>query len=599
MPLKKKAHWEWQNDANRWIRYAAKDSAKMEEAYQAERTVLRTTELSFNADFGSLYHYNFGTMTQLNTESRTKRDIRRVAVKAKAKAKAKGRAKAKAKALSKKRRAVDKDEDEDESDEDECESDASMDEDAECESEMVEDKELTKKNAKAFTMLTKPMNIGNAVWDGCEADLITAIDQGIDVLQQLLNDVVSIAESSKDTPVALASAPAASSAGSEGSIVTVAGLSGRSIDIALSPASTVSDLKSKVASWLDLLPCQFLLMQGVSRLADHEEVSVSGGALQAVVRNVPEEARALAVDLVCCARASKKAGLKLALDCVSPPAGLAGALHRLSKFAAKYLLRTAPVDPDLGMWAARILDGVHWDSLSGLGFYKGIHKDMIDKEGQRMGIDPPLLLLGCALRASDGGESAAAVFCQLCFGERWCAATVGVALMGPCGSSVPGVGSSLAAAFRHTIASGTEAAACDVLCACICAATVESHCSLPLALAGMAGAAALAWKEGGRPEPEVRAMAGALLAVLLDSLWPGRGKDRDKTTKAAEEVLLKDLVSAGLANPTTKKIVPAINAELQQSELCKSLGYGGIDDISCGDYKHEVGSENRPSSWPL
>jgi len=322
--------------------------------------------------------------------------------------------------------------------------------------------------------------------------------------------------------------------------------------------------------------------------------------IDVVVRNVNQEAKGLASELARCSRALQQAGIDLSLPGVDA-AGIPGVLHRLYAFASKPLLQATVVDCDFGMWAARIMERLDFSALSELGLYLGVRE--IDEEGQRLGLEPPLMLLGHALKASDGGISAAALFVRLCYGERWCAATVGEAFMGHSwrhdevrGSAILGVGSSLAQEFRDTIAKGPEAAALDCLCTCILASTVDHQCSVPILLAGMAGSAAAAWKEGGRKEPEVQGMAAALLVTLLDRLWPERGYEQGPRTEAAEEIFLKDLVNAGLADPSTKNLTPFAAEKLTEEQVNEFLGFE-FDEIRCGFYDHTVGSESRPSSW--
>ena len=51
----------------------------LNEAYKTPMTIFKTTDLSFNKDYGTLYHFDFSDMLQINTESKKKRVIRRTA----------------------------------------------------------------------------------------------------------------------------------------------------------------------------------------------------------------------------------------------------------------------------------------------------------------------------------------------------------------------------------------------------------------------------------------------------------------------------------------------------------------------------------------
>jgi len=71
------AVWEWWTDECKWSPYAEEDAALLEEAYASGMTPFSTKKLSFNKGFGSLYIFDFGVMTQVNTDSSTSRKIRR------------------------------------------------------------------------------------------------------------------------------------------------------------------------------------------------------------------------------------------------------------------------------------------------------------------------------------------------------------------------------------------------------------------------------------------------------------------------------------------------------------------------------------------
>merc|ERR1712216_315789 len=178
----------------------------------------------------------------------------------------------------------------------------------------------------------------------------------------------------------------------------------------------------------------------------------------------------------------------------------------LYSLAANTLLPAASLDADFGMWAARILDGLTWDDFSELRLYDGVGKHQRKKNKKASSNPtPPMVLLGQALSASDGGVAAAGVFVNLGDGERWCAHTVGQALQ---------ESSSLADAFNSAIENGCECVARDLLEICLDAAEVDSNCAAPLVLAGMARTAAMAGQK--RSEWEVRVLAAALLTSMLD-----------------------------------------------------------------------------------
>ncbi|CAE8654321.1 unnamed protein product, partial [Polarella glacialis] len=69
--------WQFQDDGDAWVSFATVDSDMLEEAFSAGRKVLRTIDLSFNKGHKTLYHFDFKAMTQLNTESKNKRTLRR------------------------------------------------------------------------------------------------------------------------------------------------------------------------------------------------------------------------------------------------------------------------------------------------------------------------------------------------------------------------------------------------------------------------------------------------------------------------------------------------------------------------------------------
>ena len=79
-------HWEWRSDEDKWVSYEFADNTMIEARYAANDLKFKTTKLSFNAEWNTMYEYdlssktNDGTMVQRNTESGTVRKLRRLQV---------------------------------------------------------------------------------------------------------------------------------------------------------------------------------------------------------------------------------------------------------------------------------------------------------------------------------------------------------------------------------------------------------------------------------------------------------------------------------------------------------------------------------------
>lgn len=418
------------------------------------------------------------------------------------------------------------------------------------------------------------------VWRGPIEDVELALDAAMDALMGLYDEITSVATKPLDAARSEVSKEAACE-------VTVTRPSGESLSFAFDQESTTSEVKSRVASELRTWPCEVVLMKDDRIVKDDEILSSVGKVFSLVSRNVMAEAKAIVEELACSIRLMK---IKMKGVPQVPAA------RRLFEFAAGPLLKAVLVDRDFGMWAARVLDGLSWEDLSELGFYDSA----LDNSR------PPLMLLGLALGASDGGVAAAAIFVRLCDGERWCAHTVGQALQGTKDPGPafgkPGEGSALAHAFREAIREGSEMVARDILAACVGIAEVDSNCAAPVVLAGIAPAAAFAWKE--RVEPEVRTLAGGLLTSLLDSLWPGRGNEL-KGNKKATRVLIEAMIESGLTEPPaqdTCDTTPVLaSAEfLTVGAIFERLGHDArsacIQDLFL-DYEYKTDSPNRPLAW--
>lgn len=74
----KGAVWEWK-DGSEWKEFAAADSEMLEKMYKSlgAKAKFTTTEFSFNKEFQTLYELNYEKMTQVNSETKKKREIRR------------------------------------------------------------------------------------------------------------------------------------------------------------------------------------------------------------------------------------------------------------------------------------------------------------------------------------------------------------------------------------------------------------------------------------------------------------------------------------------------------------------------------------------
>lgn len=70
--------WEWK-DGTDWKAFADADSEMLEVAYKTKgvKAKFNTTDFSFNAGYDTVYEVNFEKMTQINKESKKRRDIRR------------------------------------------------------------------------------------------------------------------------------------------------------------------------------------------------------------------------------------------------------------------------------------------------------------------------------------------------------------------------------------------------------------------------------------------------------------------------------------------------------------------------------------------
>jgi hypothetical protein len=67
------AHWEWVPDEGGSVPYAYVDSAMLEREFQANKLRFKTTALSFNSEYQTVYIFDFDEMIQINTESGTRR----------------------------------------------------------------------------------------------------------------------------------------------------------------------------------------------------------------------------------------------------------------------------------------------------------------------------------------------------------------------------------------------------------------------------------------------------------------------------------------------------------------------------------------------
>eukprot|EP00414_Alexandrium_minutum_P005118 CAMPEP_0113821770 /NCGR_PEP_ID=MMETSP0328-20130328/1906_1 /TAXON_ID=39455 /ORGANISM="Alexandrium minutum" /LENGTH=95 /DNA_ID=CAMNT_0000789705 /DNA_START=68 /DNA_END=355 /DNA_ORIENTATION=- /assembly_acc=CAM_ASM_000350 len=73
-------HWEFKADKAGWTRFVKEDSMMLEVAYKTKgrASKFKTTDFTFNKEYGSVYTIDFSKMTQKNEDSKTIREIRRV-----------------------------------------------------------------------------------------------------------------------------------------------------------------------------------------------------------------------------------------------------------------------------------------------------------------------------------------------------------------------------------------------------------------------------------------------------------------------------------------------------------------------------------------
>eukprot|EP00667_Euglena_gracilis_P013983 EG_transcript_14461 len=70
--------WEWKDDTGVFVAFYDEDNDFIEKAYSKDpKSLFKTTGLSFNAEHRTPYVFDFKKMEQLNTESNTKRQLRR------------------------------------------------------------------------------------------------------------------------------------------------------------------------------------------------------------------------------------------------------------------------------------------------------------------------------------------------------------------------------------------------------------------------------------------------------------------------------------------------------------------------------------------
>lgn len=72
------ANWEWVDDDGNWTPYHFADNKLIENAFQTGAPKFETKDLSFNAEYLSLYTYDFKKLTQLNNDSGRMRKLRRI-----------------------------------------------------------------------------------------------------------------------------------------------------------------------------------------------------------------------------------------------------------------------------------------------------------------------------------------------------------------------------------------------------------------------------------------------------------------------------------------------------------------------------------------
>merc|ERR1719210_2070462 len=159
------------------------------------------------------------------------------------------------------------------------------------------------------------MTLGFWTWDsGEEADLVTTVDKCLNDLRQLLEQAKLVAEAPKAAPEeaaeqAIAAADAAEVSNGEAGEAVVTDMAGNNKRFAVVPTHTIMDLKKKVSSWKNLLPCQVKLVSGERVPADHEEVGCVGD-FSFVVRDIVAEATSHLEDLAKLVRSLYNCGLR-------------------------------------------------------------------------------------------------------------------------------------------------------------------------------------------------------------------------------------------------------------------------------------------------
>ena len=70
--------WEFQTPEGTWTPYYAIDGAMLEKQFKAGNKKFSTTDLSFNKEFGTIYKFDLTAMLQVNSETGTKKKLRRI-----------------------------------------------------------------------------------------------------------------------------------------------------------------------------------------------------------------------------------------------------------------------------------------------------------------------------------------------------------------------------------------------------------------------------------------------------------------------------------------------------------------------------------------
>lgn len=107
--------------------------------------------------------------------------------------------------------------------------------------------------------------------------------------------------------------------------------------------------------------------------------------------------------------------------------------------------------------------------------------------------------------------------------------------------------------------------AANALWVSIGAANADGDCAWRIGASGLARAAAEALRERAG-EPLVVALASHLLMVLVAELWPVRGREA-ATSHGASQVLVENLIAAGLADRETSSLTPAAEACLTAAHV--------------------------------